>query len=276
MDVVSHAEMRELLGAYAVHALEDDEFERVAAHLDGCPECRDEVDDLLDASASLGLSAIEPPSTAMWERIAAEVRAPATTGTAGARPEGVVRPGEHRSAAAERTPPVAAEMTRDRMAPVIALDAAREAKRERRSKWRIGVASAAAAVALAVPITSALSGSSAPSLAALAKTASSSDGARVVSLASADGITLADVVVTKEGKGYLQHSTLPALPAGRTYQLWALAGDKAVSAGVLGPNPDISAFTVNPAISAMAISVEPSDGSAQPTTTPVASAAVAV
>lgn len=250
MDVVSHAEMRELLGAYAVHALEDDEFERVAAHLDGCPECRDEVDDLLDASASLGLSAIEPPSSALWERIAAEVRAPAAAAVV--------------------------DVTRDRMAPVIALDAAREAKRERRSKWRIGVASAAAAVALAVPITSALSGSAAPSLAALAKTASNSDGARVVSLASADGLRLADVVVTKDGKGYLQHSTLPALPVGKTYQLWALAGDKAVSAGVLGPNPDVSAFTVNPAISAMAISVEPASGSAQPTTTPVASAAVAV
>ena len=249
MDVVSHAEMRELLGAYAVHALEDDEFGRVAAHLDGCLECRDEVDDLLDASASLGLSAIEPPSSSLWERIAAEVRTPAA---------------------------VDVDVTRDQMAPVIALDAAREAKRERRSKWRIGVASAAAAVALAVPITSVLSGSGAPSLAALAKTASTSNGARVVSLASADGLKLADVVVTREGRGYLQHSTLPALPAGKTYQLWALAGDKAVSAGVLGPNPDISAFTVNPAISAMAISVEPATGSAQPTTTPVASAAVAL
>ena len=263
MDLVSHAEMRELLGAYAVHALEDSEFESVAAHLDGCDRCRDEVDDLLDASASLGVSDLQPPSMDLWKRIAADVRAiPAAERSDS---DGSAQPG-----AAAASGPV----TRRLIAPVIALDAAREARRDRQSKWRIGVASAAAAIALAVPITSMISGSPAPSLAALATQAAGEDGARLVSLKGADGTAVADVVVTKAGRGYLRHSVLPELPQGRTYQLWAVAGKEVVSAGVLGRHPDVSAFTVDTKFSALALTVEPETGSVVATTKAMASATV--
>ena len=261
MDLVSHAEMRELLGAYAVHALEDNEFESVTAHLDGCDRCRDEVDDLLDASASLGLSDLQPPSMDLWKRIAADVRAIPTA----ERSEGSGQPG----AAAASAP-----TTRRLIAPVIAMDAAREARRDRQSKWRIGAASAAAAIALAVPITSMMSGSPAPSLAALATQAAGEDGARLVALRGTDGTAFADVVVTRTGRGYLRHSVLPELPQGRTYQLWAVAGKEVVSAGVLGRHPDVSAFTVDTKFSALALTVEPETGSVVATTKPMASATV--
>lgn len=250
--IVSHAEMRELLGAYAVHALDDDEMALVAEHLEDCATCQDEVDDLLDASASLGLMDAQPVSGAVWSRVSAEV---ATLPRSGDAPP-VPNPPSTRHDQA--------------VAPIIRLDAAREARRDRRTKWKIAIASAAAAAALTAPLTSVFTGSSAPSLAALAEQAAKEPGTRRITLAAADGTRLAEAVLTTAGRGYVRQDTLPPLPAGSTYQLWALADGKPVSAGVLGADPGTAAFTVDARIDALAISVEPAAGSVAPSSTPVA------
>ena len=44
----------ELLGAYVLGVLDDEEWESVRRHLDGCPYCRLEVDDLRPMEAALG------------------------------------------------------------------------------------------------------------------------------------------------------------------------------------------------------------------------------
>ena len=88
--------------------------------------------------------------------------------------------------------------------------------------------------------------------------------ARVAELAAANGTVKAKVVTTVDGRGYFMRDQLPALPSGRTYQLWALMDDVAnptmISVGVLGRNPTVSAFTAAGEVMGYAITEESAPG----------------
>ncbi len=257
----SHDDIRSLLGAYAVHAVEEDERALVEAHLVTCQECATEVDALVETAALLGMAEHEEPSPALWSRILTEI-SPAS-------------PASFSGPAAEPEPSRAPRSLRE-VAPVIALDAAREARRERRSRVRLAIGSAAAAIALAVPVTAAIvGGSSAPSLAALAEQARGRSDSRAVELVATDGHRVGEVILTGSGVGYLRPDGLDPLPAGRTYQLWAVIDGVPVSAGLLGADPEVSTFTVNGDVVAMAVSVEDAKGASAPSAAPVASAQLA-
>jgi anti-sigma-K factor RskA len=260
--------MLDLIAAYAVHALEPFEIEYVEDHLDDDPEYRRELTRHVMATAALTTDVAVPPTT--WESILAKTRVPV----------------EERSGVSDLTDatdtadpltvptlsPVGASVTSESMRArspenVIALDAARAG---RRSRLRTALVAAAATAAIAVPLTLQFAGTSSPSLAALSKTAAAEPGVRNVELKTADGKVLARVIVTKDGRGYLSEDSLPRLADGKAYQLWAITGDTPVSAGVLGRNPGIRAFTIDAPTKAIAISVEPTIGSTQPTSTPIA------
>ena len=49
-------DLHTLSGAYAVHALSEEEARLFDAHLEGCQACRDEVRELQDAAARMGAS----------------------------------------------------------------------------------------------------------------------------------------------------------------------------------------------------------------------------
>jgi anti-sigma-K factor RskA len=68
----------------------------------------------------------------------------------------------------------------------------------------------------------------------------------------------------------LSASGLPAPPAGRTYQLWAIVGGQAVSAGVFLPDADglsrvITTVAFDGPPAALAVTLEPEGGVPQPT-----------
>jgi anti-sigma-K factor RskA len=261
--LLTHNEVQELLGAYAVHALEPSEFDQVDRHLATCTTCTDEVERLLDASAALGMTELDAPTVDLWDRISTDISTERV-------------PAESRGSVWLQGPSEAAQPTgQPDIANVVRLDAAREHRRERTSRWRLAAASAAAAVAIAVPVTSLVTGSSAPSLAALAKEAAEQTGTRTVSLKDADGKQLAEAVITSSGQGYVRDTTLPELPEGQTYQLWFIDGDAPVSSGLLGRAPKVSAFAARADVDAIAISVEPAAGSTAPSSTPVAVGALA-
>lgn len=270
--VVSHAELKELLGAYSLHALEDDEMALVDEHLATCEACNAELAELFDVAAALGTVVEAPVPTAIWDRIAAEVRAGAAASSSGASASAAstsaaVSASSEPSSSSSRPPTLTA--VPDHVAPVIALDAAREAKRFRMRGIRIAVGSAAAAAAIVIPLTAALTGSGTPSLAALGARAEREPGAVTMALKDPEGHQVASAVMTASGKGYILRDSLPALPAGKTYQLWAITGET-VSAGVLGRDPGVSAFTVDAPATALAITVEPTEGSVVATTKPLA------
>ena len=246
--------MLDLVAAYAVHAVDAGEREFVEAHLDDDPAYRIELGRHLETAASLTVDAPVPDTT--WGAILSRTRASNSESIVSAQPiagseMGIVTPG---------------------VAKVIAFDAARVA---RRSRFRIAVGAAAASAIVAVPLTLQFAGGGSPSLAALATKAAAQRGSRIVSLTNDRGVSVAEVVVTADGRGYLRRDSLPALPSGQAYQLWAVTGKTPVSAGVLGRNPSVSAFTIDAPTTALALSVEPTAGSAQPTSTPVATGSFA-
>ena len=66
----SHVEIEELLGAYALDAVEADEREAIEEHLRSCPRCRAEVDAGREVAAGLAQTGAPAPPE-LWERIAA-------------------------------------------------------------------------------------------------------------------------------------------------------------------------------------------------------------
>jgi anti-sigma-K factor RskA len=101
-------------------------------------------------------------------------------------------------------------------------------------------------------------------------------GHRVVTLSGSDHHALATFVVLPNGTGYLVRSTMAALPAGKTYQLWGFVAGKPVSIGIMGASPDKVAFTLasSPRPASLGVTVEPAGGSLTPTLPMVASGPV--
>ena len=54
------------------------------------------------------------------------------------------------------------------------------------------------------------------------------------------------IVLMPDGTGYLAEHSLKPLPIDRTYQLWAIVDGKVISAGILGPEPGVVPFHIDP------------------------------
>ncbi|HEX4163366.1 MAG TPA: zf-HC2 domain-containing protein, partial [Acidimicrobiales bacterium] len=68
--MISHEDASELLGAYALDAVDGVERTDLEEHLASCPRCGAELDGLREAAGALGNS-VEPPPEELWSRIAA-------------------------------------------------------------------------------------------------------------------------------------------------------------------------------------------------------------
>ena len=66
---LNHTEVRELLGAYALDAVDEDEREAVERHLDDCQPCRAEVKDHREVAAMMA-AGWSPAPEGVWDRIA--------------------------------------------------------------------------------------------------------------------------------------------------------------------------------------------------------------
>jgi anti-sigma factor RsiW len=238
----SHDEIAELLGVYALHALDPDERERVERHLEDCPRCRAEVADHTWVATTLGNSGGDAPD-GVWDRIAGELDA---------------TPPRMRLALPEAGPaeivPFAARSTRPRA----------------RAAAIVGsIAAALLLIAgLAVQVVRqderiaelhvALQADALESAATMALT--DPDSARV-RLTSADGRLEVSAVVLRDGSGYLMAEDLPALARDRTYQLWGQTGSGLVSLGLLGSDPgDVVAFQAGDQVAVLAITDEHAGG----------------
>ncbi len=216
----------ELLGAYALDAVDDDERRRVDQYLGVNPAARREVDELREAASTMAWTSMEPPA-GLWDRIASAVdvsnSAPVPTGE---------------------------------LAKVIPL--------ARRRNPFSAVAAAAIAVAAALVAVLAVgvlrnNNESFSVRDAMARAAKSVD-ARATTLHSSDGAVTVDAVVDADGHGYLAATTLPGLPSGRTYQLWGLIDGEPISLGVLGHRPGIESFSVDGNLTTLMVSNEVAGG----------------
>jgi anti-sigma factor RsiW len=228
-------ELHELLAAYALDAIEGDEREQVERYLERDPQARARVSEYRETAALLGNRGGEAPET-LWSRI---------------------------------------EHTLGDSAPPIPIARRRLPVTRRRLAVR-GALAFAAAAAIAVFATlgvelarqnhrlDELEQAQNGSLRRQAEIARRSPDARTVLLTSRAGDREARVVVLPDGDGYLLDDNLDRLPSKRTYQLWALVGSRQsstmISAGVLGPDPNVSAFRVHGPVIGFVITEERAGG----------------
>jgi hypothetical protein len=233
-------ELRELLGAYALDALDPKERAQVDALLLADPSARAELHELEHAAAWLGHASLRPPTSA-WDAIAAQV---------------------DRDLASDAAEP----------APPMPTSTAHSTSPHRATRWLV-----AAAVVLVLTIGAAgvvavvdrSSGSE--SITTQYQAAMHNPLARVTTLRSADGKYSARVVVLRDRTGYMAEAVMPAAGAGRDFQLWSITPKGPVSVGLLRGGGDIVRFHVAGATTALAVTDEPGGGSRVPTGIPIVS-----
>jgi hypothetical protein len=245
----SHDEVAELLGAYALHAVDRDEQALVDAHLEECPRCRSELRDHEAVAALLGNRGGDAPD-GLWDRIASTLE--------------------------EAPPPMRLDLDGGdaRVVPIT-----RARRRVVRPSW-LAVAAAAAVIGLLgvqvvrqddriATLESALEDDG---LARVANVAMTDPDAVTVELTSLDGGVRAAAVLLPDGTGYLLAHGMPALADDRTYQLWGQTDAGLVSLGLLGARPnDVVAFQAGEPVRALAVTDEEAPGVSQSTNAPVVS-----
>jgi hypothetical protein len=244
----SHAEMEELLGVYALDAVDPDEAEAVARHLEECPRCRAEVSEHRNVAALLANSGGDAPAD-LWDRIASSLEeAPPPMRVPPAPPAGVVpiadvsRRRQLRSFSARSMAALAVAA-----AVVIGVLGVQLVRQDRRINemqtaldQRVGLQEAtlqAATLALSDP------------------------QAAEAQLVSEDEELSVTAVVMPDGTGYLIVRDLPPLPENRAYQLWGAAGENVVSLGVLGAEPgEVVPFVASAPLDLLVITEEVAGG----------------
>ncbi len=245
----------DLLGVYALDALDQEEAALVSAHLRSCPRCAREVDEHREAVALLAAGGGPAPEM-VWERIASSLEAEAAPSSG------------------HPLPPL-------------------RLRSPRRARWakpvRAAALAVAAAIAALVGVQTArvdqlnhrldrLSAAVGQNRAFQGLTAALLDpSARRYTLTStANSRPVGQLLLLPSGASYLVGSRLPGLTPGRTYQLWSMVNGRFVSVGLLGAHPGTVAFTVDPSVhpAAYLVTVEPAGGVVAPTSSPIAEATI--
>jgi anti-sigma-K factor RskA len=231
-------EMYELLGAYALDAVEEDERSEIEQLLAIDPRAAAEVREHREVATMLAFSGTRAPE-GVWDRIAASLgeRAPAPT------------PGPE-------------------LAKVIPM-----AERRPRTRRRALVAVAAVAAALVIGVAGAKLADRGANDPLAESVARARDGRNTLSYSlaptSGEGQPV-EALVDEKGHGFLLGDSLPTIAHDRTYQLWGIMGNgKVISLGVLGSGPETAQFTVNGDLAKLAITEEIAGGVAVSSNTPL-------
>lgn len=250
------AQAADLLGVYALDAVDPEEATLVRSHLTGCQRCADEVAAFQDTAWRLGNSGGEAP-VELWDRIAAGIGESQTprTGPAALPPDAILTPIGH--------------TMRSRRWQAMALGAT-----------LTGAAAAAVVIAFlgfrVADLDSQVSRQQAASQspAAAAAAAAANPETRSFALVSGtDGRSVGEVLLLPSGTAFLTGASLERLPMKDTYQLWFVThGHAPVSVALLGPDPKTVAFQLSPPTSGseLLVTAEPSPGVEAPTTAPLA------
>lgn len=224
--MTGHDEFEGLAAGYALHSLEPDDEQQLAAHLLTCPSCARMVADTAALGAAFADSLTpEPPPAGLRDRILAAAAAePRTTTPAGET--GLSRPPAEQPPLPSGAEPVAPPRRRQLVGGSGRARGHRGGDGNRRGKvtgrLAVGVLAAAVGVGVAVPVTLAVSDRNAPatSSSALAQWLLA-PGAREVTLTGIGTTSVAKAVLTDRGV-YLVADGLPVNDRARsTYVLWA-------------------------------------------------------
>lgn len=256
---MNHEEAQELLGAYALNAVDEPERVDLERHVDECVRCSSELDALRGVTSAMG-NVSEPAPSRVWQRISEHLYDDVESGA---------------------TPPFRAL---ESLPAVLTPITARRDALSHRSRVVVGVFSAAAAVLVAVLSFSLVEANN--HVSHLRSALDVATRGAVVAAEAAPGhvnVTLSNshvanvaTFVLSHGHGYLVSSNMSALPTDQTYQLWGIFNGKPISIGLMGAKPTDVQFTVASAVtpSELAVTIEPAGGATIPTTPIVASGVV--
>lgn len=254
---MSHDEAVELLGAFALDAVDPDEAAALSLHIEQCPRCSQELGSYREVVSLLASTGGDAPA-GVWDHIAERVsregfeREPSTLPAPAAG-------GERRSPAATR-------------------------RRHRATWWGASVGVAAAAVVIALlgvqvshlenRIGQVEAATEHQGLTQAVQAALLDPRAARVPLAAGNsaGRVVAQIVALPSGEAFLINQAMPSLPSGETYQLWGKVGTNLVSLGLLGNRPGDIAFYLGPSapVTSYAVTAEHAGGSVRPEGSPVA------
>jgi anti-sigma-K factor RskA len=215
----------ELLGAYALDAVDAEDRRRVEDYLEVNPRAEAEVQAHREVATMLAFTGMDAPAD-LWGRIADEI--------------------------SEQAPPPGPELAR-----VMSLD---EHPRGRRisavAPWLMSAAAAAVIVFVAIGLADSADAPDEP-LANAVELARADRDSLTTTLVADGSEAVAEAIIDQDGHGYVLARDLPTLPDGQTYQLWGVVeGGDVISLGIFGPNPEIETFTVEGAVEALAITIE--------------------
>ncbi len=222
-------DLDELLGAYALDAVDAHDRRRVEDYLEINPRAAEEVQQHREVATMLAFTGMDAPD-GVWDRISDEI--------------------------GEQAPPPGPEL-----AKVMSLDEGRDERDRRRrgvSSVVPWIVSAAAAAVVAVVAIAVVDRDDAPSdpIAAAVEAARSDRDSVTTTLVSDASDAAAEAIIDQDGHGYVVARDLPTLSDDQTYQLWGVVDDQVISLGIFGPNPEIETFTVESEVSALAITIE--------------------
>jgi len=234
-------EVHTLTGAYVCDALDPQERAAFEEHLAACAACRQEVAELREVAAALGAAASMPPPEALRAAVEARIA-----------------------------------VTRQQPPSVTPITAAPSARKHRRAAWAGWVVAAALAGVVAGQAVYQVHQSNdytavsrqAQAMASLLEAPDVRSDTKEVSTGGA-GLVVAS---RSRNEAAITLSDLAAPPSGKVYQLWMIGPGGARSGGVVptagGTSGPIIAYGLGNATT-VGLTVEPTGGSAQPTTTPI-------
>lgn len=267
---MTHDDVHALASEYVLGHLDEVTRARVAAHLTSCAACAQEIREVSQAMDALGRSVPEvAPPASLRDRIAAiPARVPQVAAAAPAAPgpAAVVHP-------SSRPAPWFAAIAASLVAAVAmwqAIGARAEVERLKQELAQMQVMAGEAQVARV---------SLQEQISEFSKLAGVLRASDLVSYS----LTGSGGAANAHARAYVTHKNgmvftadgLPALPAGKVYQLWVIVAAKPVSVGTFSPRPDGSVQTVmaTPDIAVMpgavAVTLEPTGGLAQPSSAPI-------
>lgn len=240
-------ELDELLGAYALDAVDDDDRRRVEDYLRINPRAAAEVQEHREVASMLAFTGMDAPE-GVWSRIMDQIDAEApapgpelakvlafSQGTEG----GPIGPDIGGRSSVEPTP-----------------------LRTNRVSWLLGAAAAVALVVAGVAVVGAGSSSTGDPIEVAYAAASSAEGSVSADLVAEDSSARVAGVIDAGGQGFVDGVNLPRLDPDMTYQLWGVLSDTGdvVSIGILGGDPGLETFTVDGDVAALAITIEQAPG----------------
>jgi anti-sigma-K factor RskA len=287
-----------LSGAYAVDALDDVERARFERHLSGCSACQAEVAGLTATAGELAMTVEQAPPPGLRAKVMADIgrvrplpplgapgdahtRTSVTAAreavTHDERPEDGAAPGEPADASATSGSSQGSGSSGGSGGPGEAPESSGQAApipflTRRRRLWR-GLVAASAATLLAIGgFTAWRAATYDPNQAVADQVLAAPDATRSTKRFP-DGSTATVVRSDDLGKAVIVTSGMAAPPSGKVYQLWLQEPNgHFASAGLMPEGPDQVVVLTGDARNATGagITVEPSGGSDQPTSDPIA------